>query len=55
MDDAIWTAEKAISKAETEWREASRLMEELKVKPKLTSFRAWLWACATVSILDSCH
>ncbi|KAL5811919.1 hypothetical protein ACOSQ3_026869 [Xanthoceras sorbifolium] len=49
VDDAIWAAEKAVSKAELEWKEAKKLMEELKLKPQLVSFRAWIWASATVS------
>ncbi|KAK1578479.1 hypothetical protein Q3G72_030550 [Acer saccharum] len=49
VDDAIWAAEKAVSKAESEWKEAKILMEELKLKPQLVSFKAWIWASATVS------
>lgn len=48
MDDAVWTTEKAISKAETEWKQATLLMQELKLKPRLLSLRAWIWASATV-------
>lgn len=50
MDDAIWAAEKAVSKAESEWKQAIKLMEELKLKPQLLSSKAWLWASATVRI-----
>lgn len=49
MDDAIWAAEKAILKAEFEWKEANVVMEQLMLKPQLLTFRAWLWASATVS------
>lgn len=49
----MWVAEKAMSKAELEWRKAIPLMEELKLKPQLQNFRAWLWASATVSALMS--
>ncbi|KAK4837822.1 hypothetical protein QYF36_008707 [Acer negundo] len=49
VDDAIWAAEKAVSKAESERKEAKILMEELKLKPQLVSFKAWVWASATVS------
>lgn len=49
VDDAIWAAEKARFKAETDWKEAATLMEEVEVKPKLLTFRAWLWASATIS------
>ncbi|XP_050378726.1 protein SET DOMAIN GROUP 40 [Argentina anserina] len=49
VDDAIWAAEKAIAKAEFEWKETNALMEQLKLKPQLRTFRAWLWASATVS------
>ncbi|XP_062150874.1 protein SET DOMAIN GROUP 40 isoform X1 [Alnus glutinosa] len=47
--DAIWAAEKAILKAKLEWKEANQLMEELKLKPQLLTFRAWLWAASTIS------
>ncbi|KAM7523907.1 hypothetical protein LguiA_013809 [Lonicera macranthoides] len=49
VDDAIWAAEKAVSKAELEWKNAIALMEELRLKPQLVTFRAWLWASATIS------
>ncbi|KAG8662558.1 hypothetical protein MANES_01G124000v8 [Manihot esculenta] len=49
VDDAVWTTEKAISKAETEWKQATLLMQELKLKPRLLSLRAWIWASATIS------
>ncbi|KAF2325705.1 hypothetical protein GH714_033360 [Hevea brasiliensis] len=48
-DDAIWTTEKAISKAESEWKRANLLMQELKLKSRLLSLRAWIWASATIS------
>lgn len=48
MDDAIWTAEKAVSKAKSEWKEANSLMDALKLKPQLLTFRVWIWASATV-------
>ncbi|KAH8511460.1 hypothetical protein H0E87_008870 [Populus deltoides] len=49
VDDAIWTAEKAVSKAKSEWKEANSLMDALKLKPQLLTFRAWIWASATIS------
>ncbi|KAL6225727.1 hypothetical protein ACLB2K_004576 [Fragaria x ananassa] len=49
VEDAIWAADKAISKAEFEWKETNAFMEQLKLKPQLRTFRAWLWASATVS------
>ncbi|KAF2314763.1 hypothetical protein GH714_033482 [Hevea brasiliensis] len=49
VDDAIWTTEKAISKAESEWKRANLLMQELKLKSRLLSLRAWIWASATIS------
>lgn len=49
VDDAIWAAEKAILKAEFEWKEANVVMEQLMLKPQLLTFKAWLWASATVS------
>lgn len=50
IDDAIWTAEKAVRKGKTEWKEATAVLSELNLKPQLTTFNAWLWASATVSI-----
>ena len=50
MDDAIWAAEKAAGKVKSEWEEASGVMCELKLKPALRNFKAWLWASATVSV-----
>lgn len=47
--DAIWAAEKAISKARSEWKEANQLMKEINLKPQLLTFRAWLWAASTIS------
>lgn len=49
VDDAIWAAEKAAGKAKLEWQEASVVMAELKLKPALQTFKAWLWASATIS------
>ncbi|KAL3845061.1 hypothetical protein ACJIZ3_002464 [Penstemon smallii] len=49
IDDAIWTAEKAVQKSKMEWKEANLLMSELKLKPQLITFKAWLWASATIS------
>ncbi|KAF5182419.1 Set domain group [Thalictrum thalictroides] len=49
VDDAIWTTERVISKAESDWKEAYPLMRELQLKPQLSTFKAWLWASATVS------
>lgn len=49
MDDAIWLTERVISKAELEWREATSLMKQLELKPQFVTFKAWLWASATIS------
>ncbi|KAL1195446.1 Protein SET DOMAIN GROUP 40 [Cardamine amara subsp. amara] len=49
VEDAVWVTEKAISKSQSEWKEAGMLMKELEMKPKLQSFQAWLWASATIS------
>ncbi|KAI3982980.1 hypothetical protein MKX01_010463 [Papaver californicum] len=49
VDDAIWAAERAVSKAEMEWREAIPLMRELELRPQLLTFKSWLWSSATVS------
>ena len=51
VDDAIWAAEKAISKAKSEWQQANQLIELLQLKPQFLTFKAWLWAAATVRIL----
>ncbi|KAL6993295.1 hypothetical protein U1Q18_011410 [Sarracenia purpurea var. burkii] len=49
VNDAIWAAEKATLKAESEWKEAISLMEELDLKHHLLTFRAWLWASGSIS------
>ncbi|KAG6403332.1 hypothetical protein SASPL_135549 [Salvia splendens] len=49
IDDAIWTAEKAVHKAKMEWKEATPVLSELNIKPQLTTFNAWLWASSTIS------
>ncbi|CAM8933173.1 unnamed protein product [Rhodiola kirilowii] len=49
VDEAIWAAEMAASKAEYEWKGAISLMEEIELKPQLRTLRAWLWASATIS------
>ncbi|XP_047314922.1 protein SET DOMAIN GROUP 40 [Impatiens glandulifera] len=49
VDDGIWSAEKAIQKAKLDWQEATSLMKDLGFKPSLQTFKAWLWASATIS------
>ncbi|GER27237.1 SET domain-containing protein, partial [Striga asiatica] len=49
IDDAIWSAEKAVIKGKMEWEEATALMRELNLKPQLRTLKAWLWAYATIS------
>ncbi|KAI9118085.1 hypothetical protein K1719_010417 [Acacia pycnantha] len=49
VDDALWVTEKAVLKAKSEWKEANALMEEIKLKSQLLTFKAWLWATATIS------
>ncbi|XP_062107618.1 protein SET DOMAIN GROUP 40 isoform X2 [Humulus lupulus] len=49
VEDAIWATQKATLKAELEWKEANVLMKELNLKPRLLTFKAWLWASATIS------
>ncbi|XP_074302734.1 protein SET DOMAIN GROUP 40-like [Silene latifolia] len=49
VDDAIWLAEKVISKAELEWKEAIGLLDQLNLKPRFLTFKAWLWSSATIS------
>ncbi|KAH9614540.1 hypothetical protein KSS87_002863 [Heliosperma pusillum] len=47
VDDAIWLAEKVISKVELEWRGAIGLLEQLNLKARFLTFKAWLWSSAT--------
>ncbi|KAG6401096.1 hypothetical protein SASPL_137941 [Salvia splendens] len=49
IDDAVWTAEKAVHKGKMEWKEATPVLSELNIKPQLTTFNAWLWAYSTIS------
>ncbi|VFR02555.1 unnamed protein product [Cuscuta campestris] len=49
VEDAIWSAEKAVQKAKVELKEVSALMCEIKLKPHLMTLKAWLWASATIS------
>ncbi|XP_027331984.1 protein SET DOMAIN GROUP 40 [Abrus precatorius] len=49
VDEALWVTEKAIIKAKSEWKEAHPLMEDLMFKPQLLTFKAWVWAAATIS------
>ncbi|TYI42526.1 hypothetical protein ES332_A01G104800v1 [Gossypium tomentosum] len=49
VDYAIWAAQKAVTKAKYEWEQAFTLMKELKLKPPLLTFRAWILATGTVS------
>ncbi|TYJ21966.1 hypothetical protein E1A91_A08G097400v1 [Gossypium mustelinum] len=44
----IWAAQKAVTKAKYEWEQAFTLMKELKLKPPLLTFRAWIWATGTI-------
>lgn len=44
----MWVTEKAVQKAKSEWKEAHALMEDLMCKPQLLTFKAWVWAAATV-------
>ncbi|KAL1186660.1 hypothetical protein V6Z11_A01G193800 [Gossypium hirsutum] len=47
VDYAIWATQKAVTKAKYEWEQAFTLMKELKLKPPLLTFRAWIWANRT--------
>ncbi|KAG4187095.1 hypothetical protein ERO13_A08G083762v2 [Gossypium hirsutum] len=47
----ICAAQKAVTKAKYEWEQAFTLMKELKLKPPLLTFRAWIWATGTVQII----
>ncbi|KAK9735182.1 hypothetical protein RND81_04G188800 [Saponaria officinalis] len=49
VDEAIWLAEKAISKADLDWRGAHALLQQLNLKPRFLTFKAWLWSSATIS------
>ncbi|XP_020234127.1 protein SET DOMAIN GROUP 40 isoform X2 [Cajanus cajan] len=49
VDEAIWVTEKATVKARSEWKEAHALMEDLMFKPQFLTFKAWIWAAATIS------
>lgn len=53
MDEAVWVTEKAILKAKSEWKEAHALMEDLMLRPQFLTFKAWVWAAATVSKLET--
>ncbi|EPS68203.1 hypothetical protein M569_06567, partial [Genlisea aurea] len=49
IDDAIWSAERAVLRATSEWKEATPLMKELCFRPQFLTFKAWLWASSTIS------
>ncbi|XP_057442069.1 protein SET DOMAIN GROUP 40 isoform X2 [Lotus japonicus] len=49
VDEAMWVTEKAVLKAKSEWKEAHALMDDLMFKPRLLTFKAWVWAAATIS------
>lgn len=49
LDDATWAAQKALEKAKMEWKSATTIMEELMFKPHYMSFKAWIWASASIS------
>jgi len=53
VDEAVWVTEKAILKAKSEWKEAHALMEDLMFRPQFLTFKAWVWAAATVSQLET--
>ncbi|CAA7391179.1 unnamed protein product [Spirodela intermedia] len=49
VEDAIWASEKIPAKVHSEWEETVSLMQEIGMKPRLRTFRSWLWASATIS------
>ncbi|XP_038896047.1 protein SET DOMAIN GROUP 40 [Benincasa hispida] len=49
VDYGIWATEKAALKSLMEWRGVKGLMEEFNIKNQLQTFKAWLWASATIS------
>ncbi|KAG9137020.1 hypothetical protein Leryth_013863, partial [Lithospermum erythrorhizon] len=49
IDDAVWAAEKAVTKAKSDWQQAGLIMQELDFKSHLCTFKAWLWASGTIS------
>ncbi|KAI5069570.1 hypothetical protein GOP47_0015871, partial [Adiantum capillus-veneris] len=48
-EDAVWTAEHAVSTAHNEWMETKPFLENLGLKGRFVTFKAWQWACSTVS------
>ncbi|KAG5081187.1 hypothetical protein JHK86_005252 [Glycine max] len=51
VDEAMWVTEKAMLKAKSEWKEAHALMEDLMFKPQFLTFKAWVWAAATTTLI----
>ncbi|KAI3794401.1 hypothetical protein L1987_37032 [Smallanthus sonchifolius] len=49
LEDAIWAAERALERTKMEWKSATVVMEELMFKPHYMSFKAWIWASASIS------
>ncbi|OAE22154.1 hypothetical protein AXG93_1175s1650 [Marchantia polymorpha subsp. ruderalis] len=49
VEEARWVAEKAIEKAVMDWEGAKGFMHEISLRRRFMSFKAWLWASATVS------
>ncbi|XP_008457031.1 protein SET DOMAIN GROUP 40 isoform X3 [Cucumis melo] len=49
VDYAIWATEKAALKSRMDWRGVKGLMQESNIKNQLQTFKAWLWASATIS------
>ncbi|PKA48119.1 Protein SET domain group 40 [Apostasia shenzhenica] len=49
VEDAIWASKKAILKAKSDWKECLLILQQMKLKPHLLSFRSWLWASATIT------
>ncbi|MCO5612325.1 hypothetical protein L7F22_066592 [Adiantum nelumboides] len=48
-DDAVWTAEHAVATAHKEWIETKPFLGILGLKGRFVTFKAWQWACSTVS------
>ncbi|XP_078448462.1 SET domain group 40 [Wolffia australiana] len=48
-EDAIWSSKQVLARVHSEWKEAFDLLQEIGINPRLTTFKSWLWASATVS------
>ncbi|EFJ07907.1 hypothetical protein SELMODRAFT_429412 [Selaginella moellendorffii] len=49
VEDAISMAKSSFEDTQRQWRETSSLLSRLRLPRKFTTFKAWLWAAATIS------